>query len=152
LTLAEYCLIHTHKDGINKCVSLVSFHPHLKLFFFVLKKSHPLLNYRSSSGRSHPTYRYIRSAPFMLPFTCILRPQRDRIDAKRSENAATFSTRYYQIYRALKHTENPGGFLPLPSFSHLDSAPTAICGYVQPMFQCRVRRDRCSNVLTGRSR
>ena len=70
-------------------------------------------------------------APFMLPSTCILPSQRERIESKRSEKAAMFSTRYYQIYHKLKQAENPSGFLLLSSL-HLDTAPTAICGYVHP--------------------
>jgi len=60
LTRAEYRLIHTQKDDINKCVCMFSrssHYSHLDNF----KKSHPILNYSSSSGRSHSPYRHIRS-------------------------------------------------------------------------------------------
>lgn len=70
-------------------------------------------------------------APFMLPSTCILPSQRERIETKRAEKAKAFTSQYYNIYAELKRAENPTGFLPLPAL-RLTSAPTAICGYVQP--------------------
>ncbi|KIM45169.1 hypothetical protein M413DRAFT_441850 [Hebeloma cylindrosporum] len=105
LTRAEYRLIHTQKDDINKVIPFL-------IIALLLEEVIPLI----------AIY-----APFMLPSTCILPSQRERIEAKRSEKAATFSAQYYQTYRDLKLAENPSGFLPLSSL-HLDSAPTAICG------------------------
>jgi LETM1 and EF-hand domain-containing protein 1 len=105
LTRAEYRLIHTQKDDINKVIPFL-------IIALLLEEVIPLI----------AIY-----APFMLPSTCILPSQRERIDSKRSEKAATYSTQYYQIYRNLKKAENPSGFLPLSSL-YLDTAPTAVCG------------------------
>ena len=134
MTRAEYRLIHTQKDDINKCVyvfSLSSHHFSSQPFFSCSKRVIPFLIIALLLEEVIPLIAIY--APFMLPSTCILPSQRERIEAKRSEKAATFSTQYSGIYRTLMQTENPSGFLPLSSL-HLDSAPTAICGYVQPMF------------------
>lgn len=64
----------------------------------------------------------------MLPSTCILPSQQQRIEAKRAEKAKVFATQYKYLYGQLKGTENPKGFLPLQSL-RLEEASTAICGY-----------------------
>ncbi|PPQ89561.1 hypothetical protein CVT25_012233 [Psilocybe cyanescens] len=105
LTRSEFRLIETQKDDINKIVPFL-------LIALVLEEIIPLI----------AIY-----APFMLPSTCILPSQRERIETKRAEKAKAFTSQYYNIYAELKRAENPTGFLPLPAL-RLTSAPTAICG------------------------
>lgn len=66
-------------------------------------------------------------APFMLPSTCILPSQQQRIDEQRAEKAKDFATQYKDLYGQLKETESPRGFLPLQSL-RLQEASTAVCG------------------------
>lgn len=66
-------------------------------------------------------------APFMLPTTCILPSQQQRIEDQRAEKAKAFATQYKYLYGQLKETENPKGFLPLQSL-RLQDASTAVCG------------------------
>ena len=125
LTRSEYRLIQTQKDDIKKCVltlSLLHFHhsssihrviPFL-IIALILEEVIPLI----------AIY-----APFMLPSTCILPSQQQRIEAKRAEKAKVFATQYKYLYGQLKGTENPKGFLPLQSL-RLEEASTAICGYI----------------------
>ena len=68
-------------------------------------------------------------APFMLPSTCILPSQQQRIEAKRAEKAKAYATQYKYLYGQLKRSENPKGFLPLQSLQ-MEGASTAICGCV----------------------
>lgn len=72
-------------------------------------------------------------APFMLPSTCILPSQQQRIEEQRAEKAKAFATQYKYLYSQLKKTENPEGFLPLQSL-RLQEASTAVCGYVSSIF------------------
>lgn len=65
----------------------------------------------------------------MLPSTCILPSQQQRIEERRAEKAKTFATQYKYLYGQLKETESPKGFLPLQSL-RLQEASTAVCGYV----------------------
>jgi LETM1 and EF-hand domain-containing protein 1, mitochondrial len=65
----------------------------------------------------------------MLPSTCILPSQQQRMEDKRAEKAKAFATQYKYLYGQLKETENPRGFLPLQSL-RLQEASTAVCGYV----------------------
>lgn len=65
----------------------------------------------------------------MLPSTCILPSQQQRIEDKRAEKARAFATQYKHLYSLLKETEDPMGFLPLQSL-RLQDASTAVCGYV----------------------
>jgi hypothetical protein len=68
-------------------------------------------------------------APFMLPSTCILPSQQQRIEEQRAEKAKAFATQYKLLYDQLKETESPKGFLPLQSL-RLQEASTAVCGCV----------------------
>ena len=65
----------------------------------------------------------------MLPSTCILPSQQQRIETKRAEKAKAFAAQYKYLYGQLKRTEDPKGFLPLQSL-RLQEASTAVCGYV----------------------
>lgn len=65
----------------------------------------------------------------MLPTTCILPSQQQRIEEQRAEKATAFATQYNHLYGQLKEMENPKGFLPLQSL-RLQEASTAVCGYV----------------------
>lgn len=65
----------------------------------------------------------------MLPSTCILPSQQQRIEEQRAEKAKAFATQYKYLYSLLKETESPKGFLPLQSL-RLQEASTAVCGYV----------------------
>ncbi|KAH9485296.1 LETM1 domain-containing protein mdm28, mitochondrial [Psilocybe cubensis] len=106
LTRSEFRLIETQKDDINKIIPFL-------LIALVLEEIIPLI----------AIY-----APFLLPSTCILPSQRERIETKRAEKAKTFSSQYYTVYAALKRAENPAGFLPLSALRNTSSAPTAVCG------------------------
>lgn len=83
-------------------------------------------------------------APFMLPSTCILPSQRERIEAKRAEKAASFTSQYFATYAELRRAEQPNGFLPLSALSNVPSAPTAVCGYVKNFFVSFVFPPSCS--------
>ena len=70
-------------------------------------------------------------APFMLPSTCVLPSQRERIEAKRSEKATAFANDYRHIYAQLKLLETPAGHLPLDTL-RIPGASVAVCGQVLP--------------------
>ncbi|KAF9047288.1 hypothetical protein BJ165DRAFT_1082310 [Panaeolus papilionaceus] len=105
LTRAEWRLIQTQKDDINKVVPFL-------IIALILEEVIPLI----------AIY-----APFMLPSTCILPSQRERIEAKRAEKARTFKDQYKHVYAALRRAEAPQGFISLSNLS-LSGAPTAVCG------------------------
>ncbi len=65
--------------------------------------------------------------PSMLPSTCVLPTQRQRIDEKRAEKAHSFALEHRHVYAELRRSENPAGYLPLESLHH-PGASTAICG------------------------
>jgi hypothetical protein len=65
--------------------------------------------------------------PSMLPSTCVLPTQRQRIDEKRAEKAHSFALEHRHVYAELRRSENPAGYLPLESL-YLPGASTAICG------------------------
>jgi hypothetical protein len=69
-------------------------------------------------------------APFMLPSTCILPSQRQRIKAKRSEKAIAFAANYRQLFNKLKTSASPPGHLSLGILHTVDDAPYALCGQV----------------------
>ncbi|KDR75409.1 hypothetical protein GALMADRAFT_268944 [Galerina marginata CBS 339.88] len=106
LTRSEFRLIETQKDDINKVVPFL-------VIALILEEVIPLI----------AIY-----APFMLPSTCILPSQRQRIEAKRAEKAQSFASQYYTVYAALKRAEQPAGFLPLEVLRQVETAPTAVCG------------------------
>ncbi|PPQ65014.1 hypothetical protein CVT26_015723 [Gymnopilus dilepis] len=106
LTRVEFRLIETQKDDINKVVPFL-------IIALVLEEIIPLI----------AIY-----APFLLPSTCILPSQRERIEAKRAEKAAAFMTQYYTTFGELVRAEQPKGFLSLSALSTVPSAPTAVCG------------------------
>jgi len=68
-------------------------------------------------------------APFMLPSTCVLPSQRERIEAKRTEKATAFANDYRHIYAQLKLRETRAGHLPLDALS-TPGASAAVCGQV----------------------
>ncbi|PPQ99721.1 hypothetical protein CVT24_009704 [Panaeolus cyanescens] len=105
LTRAEWRLIQTQKDDINKVIPFL-------IIALLLEEVIPLI----------AIY-----APFMLPSTCILPSQLERIEAKRAEKTLAFKTQYKHVYAALRRAENPRGFIPLANLS-LSGAPTAVCG------------------------
>ncbi|KAF8894920.1 hypothetical protein CPB84DRAFT_1782640 [Gymnopilus junonius] len=106
LTRAEFRLIETQKDDVNKVVPFL-------IIALVLEEIIPLI----------AIY-----APFMLPSTCILPSQRERIEAKRAEKAAAFTSQYMTTYAELKRAELPNTFLSLSALKNVPSAPTAVCG------------------------
>ncbi|KAF8813624.1 hypothetical protein BYT27DRAFT_7083804 [Phlegmacium glaucopus] len=105
LTRSEYRLIQTQKDDVNKVIPFL-------MIALILEEVIPLI----------AIY-----APFMLPSTCILPSQQQRIEAKRAEKTKAFATQYKSLYGRLKRTEDPKGFLPLHSL-RLEEASTAVCG------------------------
>ncbi|KAG6908387.1 hypothetical protein DXG01_004816 [Tephrocybe rancida] len=109
LTRAEYRLIRTQKSDINKVVPFL-------FIALLLEEIIPLI----------AIY-----APFMLPSTCILPSQRERIETKRADKATAFSLEYRHIYNQLKQAEPPApGLLPLEALTQ-PGATTAICGLLR---------------------
>ncbi|RDB25375.1 LETM1 and EF-hand domain-containing protein 1, mitochondrial [Hypsizygus marmoreus] len=105
LSRREFRLIRTQKDDINKVVPFL-------FIALLLEEVIPLI----------AIY-----APFMLPSTCILPSQRDRIEEKRTEKAIAFATDYRHIYAQMKLKESPAGHLPLEALKEA-GASIAICG------------------------
>jgi hypothetical protein len=68
-------------------------------------------------------------APFMLPSTCVLPSQRDRIEAKKTEKAIIFAKNYRPLFAHLKSKEDPAGHLST-NFLKEDDASFALCGLV----------------------
>ena len=132
LTRSEYRLIQTQKDDVYKCVFFTLLHLHhsysihrlipFVIIALILEEAIPLI----------AIY-----APFMLPSTCILPSQLQRMEDKRAEKAKAFATQYKYLYGQLKETENPRGFLPLQSL-RLQEASTAVCGCVSSILVERV--------------
>ncbi|KAG5716312.1 hypothetical protein E4T56_gene10699 [Termitomyces sp. T112] len=108
LTRSEFRLIHTQKSDINKVVPFL-------FIALLLEEIIPLI----------AIY-----APFMLPSTCILPSQRERIDAKRADKASAFALEYRHIFNLLKLAESPAGHIPLTALRSAD-APAAVCGVLR---------------------
>lgn len=75
--------------------------------------------------------------PSMLPSTCILPSQRERIDEKRTEKARNFAIEHRHIYNELSRLQEPAGYLPVDSL-RLPGASTALCGCVYHLFCVRL--------------
>ncbi|KAG6857270.1 hypothetical protein H0H87_007103 [Tephrocybe sp. NHM501043] len=108
LTRLEFRLIRTQKSDINKVVPFI-------FIALILEEIIPLI----------AIY-----APFMLPSTCILPSQRERIESKRADKATAFALEYRHIYNQLKQAEEPAGHLPLTALS-LPGASAAVCGILR---------------------
>ncbi|KAG6829554.1 hypothetical protein H0H92_004223 [Tricholoma furcatifolium] len=108
LTRAEFRLIRTQRSDINKVVPFL-------FIALLLEEIIPLI----------AIY-----APFMLPSTCILPSQRERIDAKSADKATAFSLEYRSVYDALKQAQSPPGQIPLTALS-APPAATAVCGLLR---------------------
>ncbi|KAG5646301.1 hypothetical protein DXG03_003898 [Asterophora parasitica] len=108
LTRFENRLIRTQKSDINKVVPFL-------FIALILEEVIPLI----------AIY-----APFMLPSTCILPSQRDRIDEKRTEKAIAYAAEYRHIYTQLKHAESPKGHIPLDALKTTGSS-TAVCAVLR---------------------
>ncbi|KAF8070279.1 hypothetical protein FPV67DRAFT_1561145 [Lyophyllum atratum] len=108
LTRWENRLIRTQKADINKVVPFL-------FIALLLEEVIPLI----------AIY-----APFMLPSTCILPSQRDRIDQKRTEKAIAFATDYRHIYSQLRLKESPAGQLPIDALK-MTGASAAVCGVLR---------------------
>lgn len=106
LTRWEYRLIHKQEDDVKKVVPFL-------IIALLLEEVIPLI----------AIY-----APFMLPSTCILPSQRQRIEAKRNEKAIAFAANYRQLFNQLKTRANPPGHLSLRILHTVDDAPYALCG------------------------
>ena len=76
----------------------------------------------------------------MLPSTCILPAQQQRIQARRVEKTKAFAAQYKYLYGQLKLMEDPKGFLPLRSL-RLQEASTAVCGYVSSILMVRTNKN-----------
>lgn len=127
LTRFEHRLIRTQKDDIVKCVFFF-FSPFCIFHHsFSIHRIIPFLFIALILEEAIPFIAIY--APFMLPSTCILPSQQQRIEERRAEKAKTFATQYKYLYGQLKETESPKGFLPLQSL-RLQEASTAVCGYV----------------------
>ncbi|TFK25480.1 hypothetical protein FA15DRAFT_668353 [Coprinopsis marcescibilis] len=104
LTRAEFRLITTQKDDVNKVIPFI-------IIALLLEEVIPLI----------AIY-----APFMLPSTCVLPSQRERIETKRNEKALASVTTSAAIYSALKgHIENSQ--IPLNALKSINGSPTALC-------------------------
>ncbi|KAG6854058.1 hypothetical protein C0991_011036 [Blastosporella zonata] len=108
LTRAEYRLIRTQKSDINKVVPFI-------FIALILEEIIPLIAIYT---------------PFMLPSTCILPSQRERIDSKRADKATAFSLEYRHIYDQLKLAESPANHLSLEALS-APGASAAVCGVLR---------------------
>ncbi|KAG6862289.1 hypothetical protein C0995_015986 [Termitomyces sp. Mi166 len=108
LTRSEFRLIRTQKSDINKVVPFL-------FIALLLEEIIPLI----------AIY-----APFMLPSTCILPSQRQRIKAKRADKATAFALEHRHIFDLLKQAESPPGHISLIA---LKSAGTsaAVCGVLR---------------------
>ena len=75
----------------------------------------------------------------MLPSTCILPSQRERIEAKRAEKARAAAINSKSVFVALKSQANAGQ-LPESALKTVAGAPTAVCRCVshQHYASCRV--------------
>ena len=124
LTRSEHRLIQTQKDDINKCVLFILLHRYYSLS---IHRVIPFIVIALILEEAIPLIAIY--APFMLPSTCILPSQQQRIEDQRAEKAKAFAIQYKFLYGQLKETENPRGFLPLRSL-RLQEASTAVCGYV----------------------
>jgi len=105
LTRFEHRLIQTQRDDVIKVIPFI-------FIALILEEVIPLI----------AIY-----APFMLPSTCILPSQQQRIEEQRAEKAKAFAIQYKYLYGQLKETESPKGFLPLQSLRSQE-ASTAVCG------------------------
>ncbi|KAG6891734.1 hypothetical protein C0992_006154 [Termitomyces sp. T32_za158] len=113
LTRSEYRLIRTQKSDMNKVVPFL-------FIALLLEEIIPLI----------AIY-----APFMLPSTCILPSQRERIDAKRADKATAFALEYRHLFNLLKQAESPPGHIPLTALKSA-GASLAVCGYVTTSTAC----------------
>ena len=62
----------------------------------------------------------------MLPSTCVLPSQRDRIEAKKAEKALASSINSKAVFHAIKSQAHLGP-LSLETIKDVEGAPTAIC-------------------------
>ncbi|KAF5386050.1 hypothetical protein D9615_002428 [Tricholomella constricta] len=108
LTRWENRLIRTQKSDINKVVPFL-------FIALLLEEVIPLI----------AIY-----APFMLPSTCILPSQRDRIEEKRTEKAIAYAAEYRHIYAKLKLQESPAGHLPIDALK-ASGTSIAVCGVLR---------------------
>jgi len=69
----------------------------------------------------------------MLPSTCILPSQLQRIEEKRAQKAYTSAMESSHIYAGLRRLEDPAGYLP-PHNLGIPGASQAICRHVPPIF------------------
>lgn len=68
----------------------------------------------------------------MLPSTCILPSQRQRIDAKLAEKAQIFAVERRHVYAELKRLEDPAGYLSIDRL-RLPGSSVALCGCVNSL-------------------
>jgi len=66
-------------------------------------------------------------APSLLPSTCILPSQQERIQQKKSQKAFAFAVNYSLLFSQLKSMESPENYLPINTIRILN-APLAISG------------------------
>lgn len=75
-------------------------------------------------------------APFMLPSTCILPSQRERIQEKKTEKAIAFAEHHRSLLSQLEGKQDPPGHLPMQVLRS-DDAALALCGFVIFPLLCR---------------
>ncbi|KAG5653622.1 hypothetical protein H0H81_011848 [Sphagnurus paluster] len=108
LTRWENRLIRTQKSDINKVVPFL-------FIALLLEEVIPLI----------AIY-----APFMLPSTCILPSQRDRIEEKRTTKSVAYANEYRHIYSQLRAKESPAGHIPIDALK-ASGASIAVCGILR---------------------
>ncbi|KAG2015947.1 hypothetical protein CC2G_009165 [Coprinopsis cinerea AmutBmut pab1-1] len=123
LTRAEFRFIQTQKDDVNKVVPFI-------IIALLLEEVIPLI----------AIY-----APFMLPSTCILPSQRERIEEKRAEKALATVEASKSVFEALKERASSNQ-LPLVALKEVEGAPTTLCSVLGlstlGMDALRIRRIR----------
>jgi len=72
-------------------------------------------------------------APSLLPSTCILPSQQERIQQKKSQKAFAFAVNYSLLFSQLKSMESPENYLPINTIRILN-APLAISGSAFSIF------------------
>ena len=72
-------------------------------------------------------------APSLLPSTCILPSQQERIQQKKSKKAFAFAVNYSLLFSQLKSMESPENYLPINTIRILN-APLAISGSAFSIF------------------
>jgi len=108
MTRHEYRLIATQRNDVRKVIPFI-------VIALLLEEIIPVIAL------------YV---PSMLPSTCILPSQRQRIELKKAEKAMAFSSIYKPLFAQLRAHENPAGHLPFEVLRQ-PGVSEAICGILR---------------------